>query len=223
MRQRRPKDLDKRIDECSAFLLKNLRPGTWERGSDDSREPRDLYVEIGCGKGDFILAKAIDDPASDYLGIEGLDSVLLRGLEKAMWVSENAPIDNLKFACLYVGSMKDLFAEGSLAGIYLNFSDPWPKKRHYKRRLTWRGRLNDYAWALRPGGFIEIKTDNDPLFEFTLEEIEALGWEPEVVTRDLHSTELEARRTMTEYERKFHGSGKNINYLKLVPTGTSSR
>ena len=297
MRQRKPKDLEKRIDECGAFLVRDPGPDAWGRcftgwdgsitsepgkaqghnefsepgktqnhngfsepvkspekeGSSDAYgERRKLFVEIGCGKGDFIVAKAMDDPASNYLGIEGQESVLLRALEKATWLAENMasetvpvaltddaatvasvlasenvasnadctitrPLGNLRFAGVYVRSMKDLFEEGSLAGIYLNFSDPWPKKRHYKRRLTWRGRLKEYAWALRPGGAIEIKTDNDDLFDFTLEEVEALGWKPEIMTRDLHSTDLEARLTMTEYEKKFHRAGKAINYLKLVP------
>ena len=222
MRQRKPKDLEKRIDECGAFLVRDPGPEAWARsfsgnGSSTSEGARRrLYVEIGCGKGDFIVAKAMDDPASNYLGIEGQESVLLRALEKATWLADSVS-GNLRFAGVYVRSMKDLFAEGSLDGIYLNFSDPWPKKRHYKRRLTWRGRLKEYAWALRPGGVIEVKTDNDDLFEFTLEEVEAMGWVPEVVTRDLHNTDLEARLTMTEYEKKYHKAGKSINYLMIRP------
>lgn len=233
MRQRKPKDLEKRIDECGEFLVRDPRPGAWEKCFEGA--PRKFFVEIGCGKGDFILAKAIDDPEKNYLGIEGQESVLLRALEKAAWMAGTLapagseppdtnhrsaaarPLGNLRFAGVYVRSMKDLFHEGSLDGIFLNFSDPWPKKRHYKRRLTWRGRLKEYAWALKTGGAIEVKTDNDDLFEFTLEEVEAMGWIPEVVTRDLHSTDLEARLTMTEYEKKYHKAGKSINYLKVIP------
>ena len=270
MRQRKPKDLDNRINECGRFLVRDAGPEAWEHcfdravGSDGENPGKThpgspglpgFFLEIGCGKGDFILAKATADPANNYLGIEGQQSVLLRALEKAAEAAvveapqtrerpaaeaapqtrerpaaEAAPqtrerptteaarpLGNLRFAGVYVRSMKDLFREASLDGIYLNFSDPWPKKRHYKRRLTWRGRLKEYAWALKPGGFIEIKTDNDDLFDFTLEEVEALGWTPEIMTRDLHSTDYEARLTMTEYEKKYHNAGKSINYLRLLP------
>ena len=102
--------------------------------------------------------------------------------------------------------------------MYLNFSDPWPKARHAKRRLTYRKRLLDYGWAVRPGGFIKIKTDNDPLYAFTLEELEAVGYEIVEQTADLHHSDYAARLVMTEYEKKFHSRGKNINYVKaLVP------
>ena len=212
MRQRKPKDLEKRIERCGAFLVADPGPDAWQ----EIFEGRDLYVEIGCGKGDFIIAKAMDDPESDYLGIEGQQSVLLRAVEKAMWIGEDR-LCNLRFAGIFVRQMEELFPEGSLSGIYLNFSDPWPKKRHYKRRLTYRGRLEDYAKALKDGGFIEIKTDNEDLFAFTLEEIAACGWKPEELSRDLHGSDLKARLTTSEYERKFSEAGKNINYVRVIP------
>lgn len=235
MRQRKPKDLEKRINECGEFLIREPGPEIWRRSFGRSeekaaREP-ELFVEIGCGKGDFIIAKAMDDPANNYLGIEGQESVILRGLEKAMWLSGKTAepaagqpaepaagrlLENLRFTGVYVKSMQDLFEDGTLAGIYLNFSDPWPKARHYKRRLTWRKRLKEYEAALKKGGAIEIKTDNDALFDFTLEEIKACGWEPVELTRDLHSSDLEARLTMTEYETRFHKAGKKINYVKII-------
>ena len=144
-------------------------------------------MKIGCGKGEFIITEARADPDGRYLAIEGQETVILRAAEKAMCVSgetdwpENVPGESAMEGVLRAGQseirdcfvehMEDLFEEGSLTGIYLNFSDPWPKARHAKRRLTYRERLKEYAWALKPGGFIEIKTDNDDLFEFTLEEI----------------------------------------------------
>lgn len=229
MRQRKAKDLEERLEACRDFLTdsesirENIPPGT--------------VVEIGCGKGQFIIKKAAANPDVNYLAIEGQDTVILRAAEKAMAVSgridwpENVPgeerlegitgeLDNLKFMKCFVNGMDELFSESSLAGIYLNFSDPWPKARHAKRRLTYRDRLKDYAWAIRPGGFIEIKTDNEGLFEFTLEEIEAAGDLVIVseMTRDLHgeSCTFEARNVTTEYEDKFSGRGKNINYVKLI-------
>ena len=183
---------------------------------------RPLYLEIGCGKGDFLLQQALARPEAAFVGIEGQASVVLRALEKAAAASEGAGgtslCGNLRFACAFVNGLEELFEPGSLSGIYLNFSDPWPKGRHAKRRLTYRGRLKDYAKALKPGGFIAVKTDNDPLFEFTLEEIAACGWEPDELTRDLHGEGCgyEARLITTEYERKFRDAGKTINYVKVI-------
>ncbi len=186
---------------------------------------RDLYLEIGCGRGDFLLQLASQHPENDYIGIEGQASVVLRAMEKAAAAGDGTALGedagagglpNLRFVCAFVNSMEDLFAPGSLSGIYLNFSDPWPKSRHAKRRLTYRGRLRDYARTLKPGGFIAVKTDNDALFDFTLEEIEACGWTPEEMSRDLHESDLPARLVTTEYEKKFRAAGKNINYVKVV-------
>lgn len=218
MRQRKVKDLDNKLEAVRSFQVTELSPEIWQSVFEPGR---DLYLEIGCGKGDFLLQQAIQNPSNDYIGIEGQASVVLRAMEKADRISQgnqSLPLDNLRFACAFVQRMEDLFAPDSLSGIYLNFSDPWPKGRHAKRRLTYRGRLLDYAKALRSGGFIAFKTDNDPLFEFTLEEIAACGWTPAEVTRDLHGENCtyEARRVMTEYERKFRSAGKNINYVKVI-------
>ena len=137
---------------------------------------------------------------------------------RAWSVSYTHLLQNLKFMLTFVDHMSDYFLENQLSGVYLNFSDPWPKARHAKRRLTYRKRLLDYGWAVRPGGFIEIKTDNDPLYAFTLEELEAVGYEIVEQTADLHHSDYAARLVMTEYEKKFHSRGKNINYVKaLVP------
>lgn len=210
--------------------------GATGAGAADAGDPAPLCVEIGCGKGQFIIKKAASEPDSRFLAIEGQETVILRAAEKAMCVSgetdwpENVPgeermegvsaeLDNLKFLNCFVDHMADFFEEGRLAGIYLNFSDPWPKARHAKRRLTYRERLKDYAWALRPGGFIEIKTDNEELFAFTLEEIEAVSgiFRTAEMTRDLHAPDcaLAAKEITTEYEDKFAAKGKNINYVRI--------
>ena len=218
MRQRKAKDLEKRLQECSVYMIELSPKGEAETGHwFPGRSGADLYFEIGCGKGDFILQKAEADPESNFVGIEGQETVILRAMEKAMKADEEgqASLCNLKFACRFVHSVTELVGENSLAGIYLNFSDPWPKARHAKRRLTWRGRLMDYAKAIRPGGFLEFKTDNDDLFEFTMEEIQACGLRVSQVSRDLHASDLEARLTMTEYEKKFHAAGKNINFVRV--------
>ena len=172
-----------------------------------------MCLEIGCGKGKFMCDMAQAYPGRMVIGIEGQESVIVRAAEKI----RDAGLWNTYLVSSYVRDIRDYFEDGELDRIYLNFSDPWPKKRHYKRRLTWRGRLSEYVWALKEGGFMEIKTDNDDLFDFTLEEIAACGWRPAELSRDLHSSDYEARNTVTEYEKKFMGTGKNINYVKVLP------
>ena len=270
MRQRKAKDLEKRLRECSAYMIAD--PGSGSRDyfsghgvpSTSDTFARDLFVEIGCGKGQFIINKALADPDSDFIAIEGQETVLLRALEKAAACEAGhgaagrtegarsaAPADcaadcgiagcldpgapaetvgraeateraaglsNLRFMLTFVHSMEDLFDRGQVSGIYLNFSDPWPKARHAKRRLTHRDRLRDYARVLAPGGFIEVKTDNDDLYDFTLEELEAAGYRIEEQTRDLHASGFASRLITTEYEDKFSSRGKNINYVRAVPT-----
>lgn len=236
MRQRKVKDLDEKLAAVSAFQVTDPAPDVWDRVFDrgEGAAPRDLYLEIGCGKGDFLLQQALAHPENDYIGIEGQASVVLRAMEKAdrmeRGVCEDAAsgedaesaagapvrLDNLRFACAFVNRMEELFAPESLSGIYLNFSDPWPKGRHAKRRLTWRGRLEDYARSLKAGGFIAFKTDNDALFQFTLEEIASLGWTPAEQSYDLHATDLSARLVMTEYETKFKAAGRPIHYVKVI-------
>ena len=201
----------------SEYLVEEPSPESWTRVFPGQQRlaqgQRDLYLEIGCGRGDFLLQQAQEHPENDYIGIEGQASVVLRAMEKA---AATGGLPNLRFVCAFVNSMDELFRPGSLSGVYLNFSDPWPKSRHAKRRLTYRDRLQDYARALRPGGFIAVKTDNDALFDFTLEEIAFCGWTPEEMSRDLHESQLSARLVMTEYEKKFRAAGKNINYVKVT-------
>ena len=224
MRQRKPKNLEEKLAECSEFIVDTPSPEVWtqvfHKGevAAEGDEERKLFLEIGCGKGNFITKKARENPDSDFIAIEGQETVILRALEKMKEAeTEGNGISNLKFVCAFINNMDDMFKRDSLDGIYLNFSDPWPKARHAKRRLTYRDRLRDYGKALKPGGFIEIKTDNEGLFEFTLEEIDELGLEKIEFTRDLHSTECtyEAKNTMTEYEVRFKEKGKNINYVKV--------
>ena len=182
------------------------------QGADERPDAR-LYMELGCGKGKFINTLAQSDPDALFLGIEGLDAVLVRGLERAA----ESHIANLRFIQAYVADIRDYFADGELDGIYLNFSDPWPKPRHEKRRFTYGDTLLRYRQILKPGGFVAFKTDNEELFEFTLAEIDRLSLTIEEMSRDLHGPDctLAARKVTTEYEDKFSGKGKNINYVKI--------
>ena len=183
MRQRKAKNLEEKLRECSEYMITEPEAGRLDSCFDQDRP---LFLEIGCGKGNFIIRKALDNPDKNYIAIEVQETVILRALEKARAV--DGVIPNLKFMMTFVHSMDEFFTEGQLEGIYLNFSDPWPKARHAKRRLTYRQRLLDYRWALRAGGFIEFKSDNDQLYDFTLEEIGAAGLEITEESRDLHSS-----------------------------------
>ena len=162
MRQRKAKDLDRRLEECAELMIDNPEPDKWQEyfGRDAN-----TFVEIGCGKGNFIIKKAMDNPECNFVAIEGQETVILRAMEKVLELrEEGVPLDNLRFMCTFVNDMRDLFAPESLAGIYLNFSDPWPKARHAKRRLTHHKRLMNYGQVVKEGGFVEFKTDNDDLF-----------------------------------------------------------
>lgn len=215
MRQRKAKDLEKRLQACSGYLIDCPADRAKSSFFDDDKE---LYLEIGCGKGNFIIKKALDNPDKNFLAVEGQETVILRALEKAAELGEadGARISNLKFMLAFVHRMDEFFEEGQLSGIYLNFSDPWPKARHAKRRLTYRSRLQDYVWALKKDGFVAFKTDNEDLYQFTLAEIAAAGYEVTEQTADLHGSCYESRFTTTEYEEKFKAAGKNINYVKFV-------
>ncbi|MEG0291745.1 MAG: tRNA (guanosine(46)-N7)-methyltransferase TrmB [Anaerovoracaceae bacterium] len=210
MRQRKLKDLDERLERVGHWIIEEpeQNKGKW---NDFFEREGNIYLEIGCGKGQFIVKHAIENSEENYLALEGQESVIVRAMDKA----EELSLKNLGFLSVYMIDICDYFADGELAGIYLNFSDPWPKARHAKRRLTHRDFLKKYAKVIKDGGFIEIKTDNDGLYEFTLEEIEALGLSVLESTTDLHKSNYISKEFMTEYEEKFSGRGKNINYVKI--------
>lgn len=171
-----------------------------------------LFAELGCGKGRFIAEMARRHPDDLFLGIEGHQGVLLRAGQKL----QEQGVDNARLLCAYVHDIRDFFEEGELDGLYLNFSDPWPKARHEKRRLTHRAYLAAYKTVVKDGGFLAFKTDNDGLFEFTLEEIEAEGYDILAMSRDLHNSSYAEENVMTEYEEKFSAGGKTINYVKIA-------
>ena len=175
-----------------------------------------VYVEIGMGKGRFLMDMARLHPDINYVGIEMYDSVLLRALQKREKLeTEGIYLDNLKFMCMDARLLPEVFDKGEVERIYLNFSDPWPKARHAKRRLTSREFLARYNEILAPEGRVEFKTDNRDLFEFSLEEVEAAGWKLMAHTFDLHHEDaMMEGNVMTEYEEKFSSMGNPI--CKLV-------
>lgn len=166
-----------------------------------------IHIEIGMGKGQFLMQLAAENPGINYIGIEKYTSVLYRAIQKM----ELEPLANLKFLCINAEILPDIFEKGEVERIYLNFSDPWPKDRHAKRRLTSREFLSRYDLILKPEGRLEFKTDNIDLFNFSLEEVPAAGWKLTASTYDLHhDAVLNEGNIMTEYEEKFSSKGNPI-------------
>jgi tRNA (guanine-N7-)-methyltransferase len=172
-----------------------------------------IHIEVGMGKGQFLFRQAAAHPQINYIGIERYTSVILRAIQK---IDSEQPPQNLLFICMDAAELPDVFAEEEISRIYLNFSDPWPKDRHAKRRLTSSEFLARYDRILIPDGTIEFKTDNQDLFQFSLEEIGASSvWKVRAHTFDLHHTpELFEGNIMTEYEEKFSLKGNAI--CKLI-------
>lgn len=171
-----------------------------------------LHIEVGMGKGRFLMDMAAAHPEVDYVGIEMYDSVLLRAVQKADALDN--PPSNFRFIRMDARDLTEVFAQGEVDRIYLNFSDPWPKDRHAKRRLTSRQFLERYRKILLSGHMVEFKTDNLGLFEFSLEEIRESGWVLDGYTYDLHRDEnMNRGNIMTEYEEKFSSAGNPIYKL----------
>lgn len=163
-----------------------------------------LHIEIGMGKGDFIIGMAKKYPNINFIGIEKYDSVLYVALKKVL---EEEYISNLRLLRADAIHLKEMFKAGEVEKIYLNFSDPWPKSRHYKRRLTYKDYLDIYHYVLVEHGVIEQKTDNRTLFEFSLMSLHQYPMHFDRICLDLHHSEFFEDNVMTEYERKFSPNG----------------
>ena len=185
----------------------NEYKGKWKEafGNDNP-----IRIEIGMGKGRFIMELAMQNPDINYIGIEKYSSVLIRAIEK----QTEAQLTNVLFIRMEAENIEDVFEVGEVDRIYLNFSDPWPKERHAKRRLTSRQFLARYNNILKKDGIDEFKTDNRLLFDFSVEEVEPAGWRIDSITYDLHNdSEMNEGNIMTEYEEKFSGIGTPINKI----------
>jgi tRNA (guanine-N7-)-methyltransferase len=166
-----------------------------------------IEIEIGMGKGRFIMALAKEHPQINYIGIEKYSAVLLRAVQKM----EEEPLPNVRFIRMDAEYICDVFAEEEVSKIYLNFSDPWPKDRHARRRLPSKEFLQRYDRILKSEGVVEFKTDNDGLFAFALEELPLAEWKISEMTHDLHHDEkMKQGNVMTEYEEKFSEIGNPI-------------
>ena len=170
-----------------------------------------IYIEVGMGKGQFMIGMAKQNPHLNFIGIEKFDSVMVRALEKVLEAGE---LPNLKLLKIDAEDLTDIFAENEVEGVYLNFSDPWPKPRHAKRRLTHENFLTRYEQITVPNGYLRFKTDNRLLFEYSLVSVTGYGMKLEDVALDLHQREALDWNIMTEYEEKFSAKGQPIYRLE---------
>lgn len=209
MRVHKKKHGTERLEACGNIVIKDLRvEGCTSEQLFGNSNP--LRLEIGCGKGDFIVGTAAKEPNVNFLAIEKVSDVLVTAAEKV----KESGLTNVRVCCVDAKELTEIFAPGSIDRIYLNFSDPWPKSRHEKRRLTYRSFLAIYKQILRPDGAIHFKTDNRPLFDFSLEEFAAFGIRTEKLTFDLHNSEYNEGNVMTEYEKRFSSMGVPINRVE---------
>jgi len=181
----------------------------------EHNKTQQVELEIGCGKGDFIIARAQANKDVQYYALEKYDSVLYKAVQKA----EGLELDNLTFILGDAVDLAQLFQPQSIATIYLNFSDPWPKIRHAKRRLTHTTKLALYRDLLAPTGVLEMKTDNADLFAFSLEMLADVQWALEDKSNDLYGADMftDVKAYQTEYEKKFIKRGQPIHYLRTKP------
>lgn len=209
MRMRKMKNLDKRLEACAAYRITDpeTHKGSWRALMPEARE---LRVEIGCGKGKFTAETAAAEPDVLLIAIERVREAMVVAMEKARAMG----LKNVYFTDMDVANIEECFAPGEIDLMYVNFCDPWPRSKNAKRRLTHRGFLQKYRRVIRPGGELHFKTDNAPLFEFSLEEFAACGLETRNVTRNLH--ENGPVGIMTGYEEKFYALGTPINRCEVV-------
>ncbi|MEE1228941.1 MAG: tRNA (guanosine(46)-N7)-methyltransferase TrmB [Lachnospiraceae bacterium] len=209
MRLRNIRGARERIQE-NDYAIKDPEnyKGKWREEVFHNNNP--LHIEIGMGKGKFIIEMARRNPYINYIGIERYSSVLIRALEKM----EEEELENVRFLRFDAENLETIFDQGEINQIYLNFSDPWPKDRHAKRRLTSERFLGRYDKVLKAHAPIEFKTDNRPLFDFSVEEAQNTGWTLDLVTYDLHHSEYAEGNVMTEYEERFSQMGNPI--CKLI-------
>ena len=191
--------------EVNPYVIKDgeERKGKWKELFGNNYP---IHLEIGMGKGKFLLQLAEQNPDINYIGIEKYSSVLIRALQKR----EEYEGENIYFLRMDAENIPDIFKEGEIDRIYLNFSDPWPKERRAKRRLTSKEFFSRYDRILKKDGVVIFKTDNRELFDFSLEQVPLAGWKLKNYTYDLHHSEYAEGNIMTEYEEKFSAQGKPI-------------
>ena len=209
MRMRRMKNLDSRMDATAAYRIEEpaLKRGAWRSLKPDCTA---LWVEVGCGKGKFTVETAAANPEVLMIAVERCREAMVVAMEKAKAMG----LTNVFYIDMDVANIEEIFAGQEIDRLFINFPDPWPRKKNAKRRLTHRGFLDKYCRVVRAGGEFHYKTDNAPLFEFSVEEFMACGLEVKNLTRNLHENGIVG--IMTGYEEKFHALGTPINRCEVV-------
>ena len=209
MRMRRMKNLESRMEKCAEYRIANPEAlkGAWRSLKEDAAQ---LWVEVGCGKGKFTAETAAANPDVLMIAVERCREAMVVAMEKA----QSMGLKNVFYIDMDVANIEEIFAGQEIDRLFINFPDPWPRKKNAKRRLTHRGFLDKYCRTDREGGAIHFKTDNVPLFEFSVEEFAACGLQVNNLTRDLHANGIVG--IMTGYEEKFHALGTPINRCEVV-------
>lgn len=209
MRMRRMRNLEPRMEKCAAYRIEEpaLRKGSWKSLKPDATA---LWVEVGCGKGKFTAETAQANPDVLLIAVERCREAMVVAMEKA----KSLGLTNVFYIDMDVAAIEDIFSAGEIDRLFINFPDPWPRKKNAKRRLTHRSFLDKYCRVVRENGEIHFKTDNAPLFEYSVEEFAACGLEVKNLTRDLHKDGVVG--IMTGYEEKFHALGTPINRCEVV-------
>lgn len=210
MRMRKKKNCGARMEKCSSVWIQEPEKfrGHWREvfGNDNP-----IHIEIGCGKGSFIVGMAKMYPDINFVAVEKVEDVIVMAMEKAV----SAELDNVRFTDMDAERIEEFFEYGEAERIYLNFSDPWKKNKQAKRRLTHKNFLDRYKKILTPGSEIWFKTDNRPLFEFSLNSFCAEDFKLSNITLDLHNSGFEGN-VMTEYETRFVELGQPIYRLQAM-------
>ena len=197
------------MEKCAAYRIANPEEnkGCWR---DKMPQAKALWVEVGCGKGKFTAETAQANPEVLLIAVERCREAMVVAMEKA----RDMGLTNVFFIDMDVANIQEIFADEEIDRLFINFPDPWPRKKNAKRRLTHRGFLDKYCHVVKTGGEFHFKTDNAPLFEFSVEEFAACGLEVKNLTRDLHANGVVG--IMTGYEEKFHALGTPINRCEVV-------
>lgn len=209
MRMRKKPNLIPRMERCAAVQIRTPEDhkGRW---AEEFSQYREIRLELGCGKGRFTCEQALREPDVLLLALEKVPDAMVVAMERV--VEQGIP--NVRFLDRDAELLPEMFAPGEISRLYINFPDPWPKKKQFKRRLTAPGFQKLYFDLLPPGGEVWLKTDNVMLYEWSLEQFQNCGWTLKEVTRDLHEHGIQG--VMTDYEAKFHEQGVKINRLVAV-------
>ena len=209
MRMRKMRNLEPRMERCAAYRIEEpaTHKGAWRQLKPDCTA---LWVEVGCGKGKFTAETAAANPDVLLIAVERCREAVVVAMEKA----QSMGLKNVFYIDMDVANIEEIFDGAEIDRLFINFPDPWPRKKNAKRRLTHRTFLDKYCRVVRESGEIHFKTDNAPLFEYSLEEFAACGLQVNALTRDLHANGITG--IMTGYEEKFHSLGTPINRCEVV-------